>query len=189
MSKISRLSTTILLVAVAGFTASSANAFIDPEDWKMDKWGGWDKWDGPPDAQEWRRENWNDMDQWGPGGWQTPWGTQPGWGGRGGNMPWGGGNRGGWGGMPWSGDRGNWGGMPWGGNRGGWGGMPWGGNNRGWGGNQGWRQPYDHAPQPGYRTAPQQQPAIDMKDRYPKRSKTGEATAPAETAPVDAAAE
>ena len=164
MKKTNKLTTALLLAAVASFT-TSANAFVDPEDWKMDKWGGWDKWDGPPEAREWKKEYWGqDMKQWGPSGWQTPWGSQPGWGGgspwggRGGGMPWGGGDRGGWGGMPWGG-----------GNNGGWGGMPWGGN-RGWG----QQQPYGYGPQQGW-SAPQQPPAADLTDRYPRRPKGEEA--------------
>ncbi len=177
MKKTNKLTTALLLVAVAGFT-TSANAFVDPEDWKMDKWGGWEKWDGPPDATEWKGENWKDMKQWGPSGWQTPWGSQPGWGG--GSSPWGG--RGG--GMPWGGgNRGGWGGMPWGGNNGGMSGMPWGGN-RGWG----QQQPYGYAPQQGW-GAPQQPPAVDPTDRYPRRPKSEEADNNAETGAGETAAE
>jgi len=74
-------------------------------------------------------------------------------------------------------------GMPWGGNNRGMGGMPWGGN-RGWG----QQQPYGYAPQQGW-GAPQQPPAVDPTDRYPRRPKSEEADNNAETGAGETAAE
>jgi|SaaInlV_110m_DNA_1040235.scaffolds.fasta_scaffold01945_1 hypothetical protein len=189
MKKSNKIGSTLLLVAAFGFTASS-NAFIDPEEWKMEKWGKWNEWDGPPDMKRWRTDQWGDMDQWGgmpSGDRRLPWEMRSGsmpwkgnhsgmpWGGNGGSMPWGGNG----GSMPWGG---NGGGMPWGGNGGG---MPWGGNGGGmpWGGpQQGWSGPRGYAPNYGpYAPAPygkqmqrgrnntSQQPYHAEPNRYPKR--------------------
>ncbi len=176
MKKINKLSTALLVAVVSTITVGSAHAFIDPKDWKPDRWGKWDEWEGPPDMKEWKNEQWDDLDQWGPDGWQTPWGSQPWRGNRGGwgGMPWGGGDRGGWGGMPWGGgNRDGWGGMPWGGNRG-WGGGPWGGN-------RGYRGHHPYGQMPHHVRPPQQlQPAAPEKDRYPRRPAAEEPAASAE---------
>ncbi len=173
MKKINKLSTTLLLGVVGTTLVSGAHAFVDPDDWRMNKWGNWQDWQGPPDMNELRKDQWSDLDQWGPNGWQTPWGSQP-WSG----------NRGGFGNMPWGGNRSNWGSMPWGGNRGGWGNMPWGGNRGNWGsapwGNPRWQgaSPYGYAPQ-GWNAVPPQPQATPeaqppQKDRYPTRPESTE---------------
>ncbi len=190
-----RVSTTLLLIATVGISSQSS-AFIDPEEWKMDNWGKWDEWDGPPDMRDWRRDQWGDLDQWGvfPNSDQRlPWERSGGWG----EMPWkrdgmpwnSGGNN--WGGSPWGRGGRNWGGAPWGGNRGNtpwgsgfgnWGNMPWGGNRGGWGqqapwggnpgyGNNRWNS-WGAPPQQQQWGGPQQgyAPQFDG-PRYPSRSR------------------
>ncbi|HIJ35569.1 MAG TPA: hypothetical protein HPP65_14340, partial [Gammaproteobacteria bacterium] len=68
MEQIKKVSTT-LLIAGALSLSTQAGAFIDPEEWKMDKWGKWDEWEGVPDMNKWRQDQWGeDIDQWVPGG-------------------------------------------------------------------------------------------------------------------------
>jgi hypothetical protein len=197
MDKRYQLRTALLWAAVAGFSSQSS-AFIDPEEWKMDKWGKWDEWDGPPDMKKWRTDQWGDMDQWGmmpDSERRLPWEI------RSGQMPWRG-DRGNWGGMPWGGDRGGWGNMPWGGNSGygtppwggnnRWGGMPWGGAPWGGGPQSGWNRPPHYGPQqqpgwgrPGagqqYRQ-PEPQPYRTEPGRYPVRPQGTSPTAETGTA-------
>ena len=172
MKKNNKIHSTLLLIAAVGLSGQSS-AFIDPEEWKMDKWGNWDEWDGPPDMRNWRRDQWGDLDQWGmfpDSDRRLPWEV------RSGSMPW---QRDGrsWGGIPW-GNRGNWNSMPWDNYRGGPNTMPWGGGYPGWGGGYpppNWGgAPYGYAPH-GWEAPAQPAP---QKNRYPSRPKRDKATAP-----------
>ncbi|MBT3196388.1 MAG: hypothetical protein HN842_01005 [Gammaproteobacteria bacterium] len=143
MKNTNRLSTTLLLLGAIGVSTNSA-AFIDMEEWKMDKWGKWDEWEGMPDMKEWREDQWGDMPWSGKGG-KMPWGNS------GGGMPWG--NNGG--GMPWEGGRSHRNQQP----------QQW--NPGGWG------QPYGYAPQ-SWGGQPQMQPTTPQLPRYPSRPKVAE---------------
>ncbi len=191
MRKTTKFRTTLFWMAAVGFSSNSS-AFIDPDEWKMDKWGKWDEWDGPPDMKKWRTDQWGDMDQWGVmpnSDRRLPWEM------RSGSMPWknGGGN---WGSMPWGGNRSGWGNnmpwgggnnynMPWGGNRGNWGTPPWqSGPQQGWG----QPNPYYGGPQQGWgqqqpQMRSQQQPYRAEAGRYPARPQQSESTVQESTAP------